>query len=172
MKFSPNRRKFTDNIASGVLLFTYIKNLHRILTLRSHIEKVRESMFKIHVQCSNQCQYTLKFFQYLIHSIQINKAAIKLYPRDFSFQCRYLNLEKQKHNVTKVLIDKKEKKAPQMKFDSPPFSLPYLFLNSDHLPVNSDLETSKKELCPHDTDINLITLNRCSNQVGKETYLA
>ena len=27
----------------------------RILTLCSHIEKVRESMFKIHVQCSNQC---------------------------------------------------------------------------------------------------------------------
>ena len=30
----------------------------RILTLCSHIEKVRESMLKMHVQCSN----TLRFF--------------------------------------------------------------------------------------------------------------
>ena len=27
----------------------------RILTVCSHIEKIRESMLKIHVQCSNQC---------------------------------------------------------------------------------------------------------------------
>ena len=35
----------------------------RILTLCSHIEKVRESMFKIHFQCSNQC---LKYFKILL----------------------------------------------------------------------------------------------------------
>ena len=35
----------------------------RILTLCSHIEKVRESMFKMHVQCSSQCS---KYFQILI----------------------------------------------------------------------------------------------------------
>ena len=37
----------------------------RILTLCSHIEKVRESMFKIHVQCSNQCS---KYFKILLVS--------------------------------------------------------------------------------------------------------
>ena len=34
----------------------------RILTLCSHIEKVRKSMFEIPDQCSNQCSNTLKFF--------------------------------------------------------------------------------------------------------------
>ena len=28
----------------------------------SHMEKVRESMFEIHDQCSNQCSNTSKFF--------------------------------------------------------------------------------------------------------------
>ena len=32
----------------------------RILTLCSHKEKVRESMFEIHVQCSNQCSNYFK----------------------------------------------------------------------------------------------------------------
>ena len=68
-------------------------------------------MFKIHVQCSNHVQNTLKCYWYLSHSIQINKAVINLYPRDLSFSV-YRYLEKQKQNVTKVLIDKKEKKAP------------------------------------------------------------
>ena len=36
-------------------------------------------------------------------------------------------------------------------FGSFPFRLPYLFLNFDYLPVNSDLKSSKKELCPHNT---------------------
>ena len=62
--------------------------------------------------------------------------------------------------MTKVLIDKKEKKAPPLTFDSPPFRLPYLFLNFDHLTVNSDLETSKKELCSHDTNTKFTALNR------------
>ena len=37
----------------------------RILTLCSYIEKVRESTFKIHVQCSNQCS---KYFKILLVS--------------------------------------------------------------------------------------------------------
>ena len=74
--------------------------------------------------------------------------------------------------MTKVLIDKREKKVPPLIFDSPPFRLPYLFSNFDHLPVNSDLETNKKELCPHNTDLKLKPLNMYSNQVRKETYLA
>ena len=54
----------------------------RILTLCSYIEKVRESMLEVHVQCSNQCSKHFKIL--LISSIQINMAAIKLYPRDLS----------------------------------------------------------------------------------------
>ena len=116
-------------------------------------------------------QITLKFYWYLSHSIQINKAAINLYARDLSFSVvRYL--EKQKQNVTKVLIGKKEEKAPPLIFDSPHFRLPYLFLSFDHLPVNPSLETSKKELCSHDTNTKLAALNRYSNQIRKETYLA
>ena len=56
-------------------------------------------------------------------------------------------------------------------FDSPPFSLPYLFLNFDHLPVNSDLETSKKELYLHDTDTKLIVLNRKGIRLEKRHRL-
>ena len=59
-----------------------------------------------------------------------------------------------------------------MIFDSLPFRLPHYFWNFDHLPVNSDLETNKKELCPHNTDLKLKPLNLYSNQVRKETYLA
>ena len=99
----------------------------------------------------------------------MNKAAIKLYPRDLSSS---VGIWRNKQNVAKVLIDKKEKKVHLAIFDSPPFKLPYLFLNFDHLPVNSDLETSKKELCSHDTNTKLTALNRYSNQVRKETYLA
>ena len=118
-------------------------------------------MFRIHVQCSSQ---------YLSHRIQINKAAIKLYPRDLFLRVGIW--EKQEQNVTKVLIDQKEKKAPPLIFDSPPFRLHYQFLNFNYLPVNSNLETSKKELCSHDTNTKLTALNRYSNQVRKEAYLA
>ena len=37
----------------------------RVPTLFSHREKVRKSMFKLHVQCSNQCS---KYFQILLVS--------------------------------------------------------------------------------------------------------
>ena len=36
----------------------------RVLTLCSHMDKVRESMFEIHDQCSNQCSNS---FSYLVH---------------------------------------------------------------------------------------------------------
>ena len=66
----------------------------RTFTLCSHVEKIRESMFKIHVQCSNQCSKYFKIF--VVSSIQINKAAIKLYPRDLSFSVpRYLENQEQ-----------------------------------------------------------------------------
>ena len=55
----------------------------RIFTLCSHIQKVREPTFKIYVQCSNQCSKYFKII--LVSSIQINEAAIKLYPKDLSF---------------------------------------------------------------------------------------
>ena len=64
------------------------------------------------------------------------------------------------------LIKRKKRLAP-LTFDSPPFRLPYLFLNFNHLPINSDLETSKKELCSHDTNTKLTALNRYSISLEK-----
>ena len=47
-------------------------------------------------------------------------------------------MEKQEQNVTKVLIDKREKAILSLIFGSPPF------WKFDHLPVNSEHQTSKK----------------------------
>ena len=57
---------------------------------------------------------------------------------------------------------KRKKSSRALIFDSPSFRLSCLFLNFDHLPINSDLETSKKELCSHDTNTKLTALNRYS----------
>ena len=78
----------------------------RILALCAHTERVRESIFKIHVQCSNQCLNILRFFQHLSHSIQSNKTVIN-FILEISLLVQYL--------------DKNEKKTPPLIFDSPPF---------------------------------------------------
>ena len=76
-------------------------------------------MFSVQISVQN----TLEFYEYLSHSVQTNKAAIKLDPRDLSFSIGIW--EKQTQVMTKVSIDKKEKKAPPLMFDPPPFRLPY-----------------------------------------------
>ena len=61
-----------------------ISSRARILTLCSHKEKVRESIFKMRVQCSNQCS---KYFKILLVSkSQYSKQQRinQLYPRDHS----------------------------------------------------------------------------------------